>query len=378
MPLCARIIYLFLSSPLRLMSQIGLEVNELDTPVLLIDLDLMEKNISTMADFFKGKEAKLRAHTKVHRTPILAHKQLEAGAKGICCQKVAEAELMVASGIRDVMVTNEIVTPAKIDRIISLTKYADVSVPVDDISNAEALSRAAQGEGAELSVLVDVHMGSNRCGVEPGGPALKLAKAIQDLGGLRLMGLMGFEGHVSHVEPREKRRVEIERLEGLLVETKELIVRSGMEVAEISTGSTGTYDVSGRVPGVTEVQAGTYILMDSNYRRHVPEFDCALTVLETIISKPTEQRAVGDAGQMSINGSGNPIVVGMEGIKAVGVHAEHTVLEIEKPMKIDVGDKFEVIPPYLDGTVKLHQKFYGIRKDRVEAVWKILGRDSSK
>jgi len=378
MPLCARIKYLFLSSPLRPMSQIGLEVNELDTPALLIDLDLMEKNISTMADFFKGKEAKLRAHTKVHRTPILAHKQLEAGAKGICCQKVAEAELMVASGIRDVMVTNEIVTPAKINRLISLTNYADISVPVDDVSNAEALSRAAQREGAELSVLVDVHMGSNRCGVEPGEPALKLARSIQGLRGLRLMGLMGFEGHVSHMEPREKRRVEIERLEGLLVGTKELIERSGMEVAEISTGSTGTYDVSGVIPGVSEVQAGTYILMDSNYRRHVPEFDCALCVLSTVISKPSHDRAITDAGRMSISSPrGTPVVKGGEGVEVVGVHAENTILKTEKPAEMEIGDKVEVIPPYLDGTVKLHERFYGIRRGRVEAVWRILGRDTS-
>lgn len=363
--------------PIR-MTEIGLEKYEIDTPALLIDLDVMEKNIATMADYFRGKEAKLRAHTKVHRTPIIAHKQIEAGAKGVTCQKVGEAEVMAASGIKDILVSNEIVSPSKINRLVALSKYADVSAPVDNASVADAIARAARKMGVEFKLLVDVHMGSGRCGVEPGEPALKLARHIDGLEGVELMGLMGFEGHLSHMEPREKRRREIERHEGMLVDTKKLIEGAGMEATEISTGSTGTYDVSAVIPHVTEIQAGTYILMDANYHPHVPEFDCALTVLETIISKPTQKRAVGDAGQMSISGRGNPIVVGMEGIEAVGVHAEHTVLKMEKPMKIDVGDKFEVIPPYLDGTVKLHQNFYGIRKNRVEAVWKILGRDSSK
>ena len=360
------------------MDQIGIEIEEIDTPALLIDLDLMEKNISTMSAFFKGKEAKLRAHTKVHRTPVIAHKQLDAGAKGICCQKVAEAEVMAAAGIKDIMVTNQIVTPAKIKRLIALSKYAHVSVPVDSLENAKELSKAARREGVELDVLVDIHMGSKRCGVEPGKPAVKLAKSIKRLKGLRLMGLMGFEGHVSWMEPREKRRKEIERLEGLLVETKSLIEKAGISVEEISTGSTGTYDVSGRIPGVTEVQAGTYILMDSEYHKHVPEFDCALSVLSTVISKPSDKRVVTDAGLMSISTvSGKPEVARKDGLEVYEVHAENTILEIKKPVKIRIGDKIELIPSYLDGTVNCHNRFYGIRKGKVEVVWDILGRGTS-
>lgn len=361
------------------MYRIGLEKDEIDTPALLIDLDLMEKNISTMANFFKGKKAKLRAHTKVHRTPILARKQVEAGAKGICCQKVGEAEVMAAGGIRDILVSNEIVTSSKINRLVALNKYADVSVPVDDASVAEALARAARRMGVETKTFVDVHMGSGRCGVEPGEPALKLARHIDGLEGLEFMGLMGFEGHLSHMEPREKRRKEIERHEVMLVDTKKLIEKAGIEVAEISTGSTGTYDVSAVIPGVTEIQAGTYVLMDANYHPHVPEFECALTVLSTVISRPSYDRAITDAGRMSISAPrGNPLVVGRESIEAVSVHAEHTILKMEKPVKLGIGDKVELIPPYLDGTVKLHERFYGIRNGKIEAVWKILGRDSSK
>jgi len=359
--------------------EVGLESEDIDTPALLIDLDKMEKNISTMANFFKGKTAKLRAHTKVHRTPIIAHKQIEAGAKGICCQKVAEAEIMVASGIKNIIVSNEIVTPSKIRRLIALTNYADIIVPIDAYHNAKALSKASLKQGKKLKVMVDIHMGSDRCGVEPGEPTLKLAKRIQQLKGLSLIGLMGFEGHVSSMQPREKRRTEIERLEGLLVDTKELLGKSGIEVYEISTGSTGTYDVSGTIPGITEIQAGTYILMASEYHKATPEFDCALSVITTIISKPSDERIITDAGRMSIYTMGKlPEVVGWRGLEPVSVHAENTILKKSGSVDIEVGDKIELIPPYLDGTVKLHDRFYAKRKGRIEAVWKILGRDSSK
>ncbi len=360
------------------MSEIGLEKNEIDTPALLIDLDLMEKNISKMSHFFADKKAKLRAHTKVHRTPILAHKQIRAGAKGICCQKLAEAEIMAASGINDIMVTNEIVTPKKINRLIALTKYADISVIVDNVINAEQLSKAALREGAKLNVLVDIHTGSNRCGVESGEPAFKLTKRITELKGLSFMGLMNFEGHLSSLEPRDRRKLEIEKSEGILLKTKEVLEKSGIEVREVSTGSTGTYDVSGVTPGVTEVQAGSYILMDAGYHPHTPEFDCALSVLSTVISRPSEYRVICDSGLMSMHAQKDSIMVsGRSDLRVGAINAENTRLEKDKPIDLSVGDQVEFIPSYLDGTVKLHEKFYGVRKGKVECIWNILGRDTS-
>src|SRR5208282_874700 len=275
----------------------------------------MERNISIMANFFRNKTARLRAHSKVHRVPIIAHKQIEAGAKGLCCQKVAEAEIMVAAGIKDIIVTNEIVTPAKIKRLVALARQVKIVVPIDSVSNAETLSGAAQKDGVELDVLVDVHLGSSRCGVEAGEPAAKLAMAVKSFKGLKLMGLMGFEGQVSWIEPREKRRIEIEKCESLLINSKNLIENAGIKVEEISTGSTGTYDVSGATPEITEVQAGTYVLMDSEYRKHVPEFSCALTVLSTVISKPSDRRIVTDAGLMSISVAAGKPEIGVENLQ---------------------------------------------------------------
>jgi len=338
----------------------------------------MERNISIMADFFRNKLASLRAHSKVHRVPVIAHKQIEAGAKGLCCQKVAEAELMVATGIKDIIVTNEIVAPAKIKRLIALAKQARICVPIDSLSNAESLSRAAQREGVELNALVDVHLGSNRCGVEPGEPTAKLAMVIKGLKGLNFLGLMGFEGQLSAIEPREERRIEIEKYESLLINSKKQIENAGIKVQEISTGSTGTYDVSGATPEITEVQAGTYVLMDSEYHKHVQEFSCALTVLSTVISKPSDQRVVTDAGLMSIStAQGKPEMIGNESLEVEELHAENTVLRVTGPSKVKVEDRIEFIPSYLDGTVNYHSKIYGVRKERVETIWNTLGRGTS-
>jgi D-serine deaminase-like pyridoxal phosphate-dependent protein len=357
------------------MNEIGITKDDMDTPALLADLDLIDNNILTMADYLR--KTKLRAHTKVHRVPFLAHKQLKAGAKGICCQKVSEAEVMVAAGIKDVMVTNEIVTTQKIMRLAALAKNANISVPIDNESNAQRLSTAAEEEGVELNVVVDVHLGSQRCGVEPGEPALKLAQSIRGLKGLTLMGLMGFEGHLSWIEPRDKRRAEIEKTESLLLTTKKLIENSGIHVEHISAGSTGTYDVSSNNPEITEVQAGSYLLMDAGYHKHVPEFNTALTVLSTIISRPSDERAITDAGLMSINRAfGEPQIVGRDDVEVHELHAENTILKTNRQNSISIGDKIELVPPYLDGTVNCHRKIYALRKGRVQAIWN-TSRDTS-
>jgi len=359
------------------MNEIGVSKEELDTPTLLADLDLVEKNILRMADYLRPRKTKLRAHTKVHRIPFLAHKQLTAGAVGVCCQKVSEAEVMVAAGVNDVIVTNEIVTPQKIKRLVALAKSATVSLPLDNEHNAQLISRIASEEEAHVGVFVDVHMGSQRCGVEPGEPALKLARSVSGLKGLRLKGLMGFEGHLSWIEPREKRRTEVEKAETLLVKTKTLIENSGIHVENISTGSTGTYDVTTNNPEITELQAGTYVLMDGEYHKHVPEFECALTVLATVISRPDDGRAITDAGLMSISTAlGKPQVTKRDDIEVQQLHAENTILRTKSQSKITIGDKIELIPSYLDGTMNCYRQVYATRHGRVESTWK-TSRDTS-
>jgi len=360
------------------MNEIGSKKEDLDTPALLIDLPLMEKNLTKMAGFVKGKRAKLRPHTKVHRTPILARKQLEAGAIGICCQKVRQAEIMAEGGIRDIFVPNIVATPSKIDRLASLAKYANTTVLVDDPSNAEQLSKSTQKRGSTLNVLVDVHVGSERFGVEPGEAAMKLATQVKSLKGLKFQGLMANIGFLSYTEPRDERRVRAAKAEAALVETKRLLEKSGVKVERLSSGSTGTYDVSINNPEIDEIRPGSYLLMDRNYHDHVPEFECALRVLGTVISTRPQGIAVLDVGMASLSiEHGVPALVEAEGLEVYQVHAENMLLKTKKPSIVKVGEKIEVIPSYLDGTVVRHERFYGMRDGQVEAIWNILGRNAS-
>jgi D-serine deaminase-like pyridoxal phosphate-dependent protein len=366
------------------MNETGTEKEEMDTPALLIDLDVMEKNISAMARFFKGKKASLWPHIKVHRTPMLAHKQVESGAGGICCQKVRQAEIMAESGIRNILLTNIVATPSKVERLVMLAKHSDILAVVDDPANAELLSKTASKLEVDMNVLADVNVrGAKRFGVEPGEPALKLAKQIVALRGLSLRGLMGNVGDLSNIEPRDERRKQVDKSISLLLDTKKLIERSGIRIEEISTGSTGTYDVCAEYPDVTQVRAGSYILMDHPYHDHVPEFDCALTVLSTVISKHPDGILVLDAGMMSISSAyGNPKIVPSETLEAHSVellelHSENALLKIKKPTRIEVGDKVELVPSYLDATLIRHETFCGMRKGQVELIGVTMSRNAS-
>jgi 3-hydroxy-D-aspartate aldolase len=365
------------------MNEIGTLKQEMDTPALLIDLDLMEKNMSTMANFFRGKKSVLRPHTKIHKTPILAKKQITMGAKGICCQKVGAAEIMVSSGIQNVLITNVVGTPSKVDRLVKLSRAADITVEVDDPSNCELISKAALKEGTTVNVLVDVQIGCGRFGADPGEPSLSLVKQVRSLKGLQFKGVMGVDACLAGIEPRSERNIRIQNAEGSLVDTKRLIERSGIQVQEVSTGATGTYDVSGTTPEVTEVEAGSYLLMDSYYHEHVPEFECALTLLTTVISKHPEGNVVLDAGKASISSAnGPPSLLPTEtfdpnNFQFYRLHAENSLLKRKNQAKIEVGDKVQLIPSYLDATVVRHERFYGMRRDRVEEIFPIIGMNAS-
>jgi D-serine deaminase-like pyridoxal phosphate-dependent protein len=354
----------------------GTYKEQLDTPILLIDLDVMESNIAKMADYFRGVDAELRPHTKTHKTPILAHKQIEAGAIGVTCAKLGEAEVMVAGGIRDVLIANEIVPHQKIARLVNLARHADVMVAVDDFRNVENLSQAAQGKGARLRVLIEVDIGMKRCGVPPGEPALRLAQKVSESKGLFFAGLMGYEGHTVTIPDFDERKRRTEEGLALLMETKELIERSGLEVGIVSGGGTGTYNITGQFPGMTEVQAGSYIFMDSSYRKVLKDFGCALTVLTTVISRPTRDRAIIDAGMKTVTKeSGLPEIKGIDGAELIHLSEEHGKLDLSNcDADLKPGDKLELIPSHGCTTINLHDRFYGIRDGRLESIWDIAGR----
>jgi len=354
----------------------GVKKQEIDTPALILDLKLLEHNIKVMSDFISGVRAELRPHVKAHRTPMIAHKQVEAGAKGITCAKVSEAEVMIESGLKDIFIANQIVGQKKIARLIRLAKKARVSVAVDSIENARSISRLASEGGMKVDVLIEVDIGTHRCGLKPGKPVLEFAKEILHLEGIRLRGLMGYEGFAgSIVDYEERKRACTEALE-LIIKTRDLLEDAGIDVEVVSLGSTGTYRISGSHPGVTEIRPGSYVLSSVKHKRIVPEFEVAFTLLSTVISRPSEDRAIIDAGRNSISyDQGLPLVKGLEGVELVKLYDEHGVLKIgNKEVELEVGDKIELIPTHPCTTVALHEKMFCIDEGILEDVWDIATR----
>ncbi len=356
---------------------LDIEADDIDTPALLIDLDAMERNISKMARFFETVDADLRPHSKTHKMPIIAHKQIAAGAKGICCQKLGEAEVMAAAGIDDILITNQVVGRCKVWRLANLSKHCNVIVALENLENAKELSKSAQRREVEVNFVVEVDVGIERCGVKPGEPALRFVQEILRLPGLRFRGLMGYEGPFFKITGWGERKKAAEERLKLLVETSALLRNSGIEHDIVSAGATGTYNITGVYPGITEVEAGSYVFMDTYYRRlEKVDFDLALSLLTTVISRPTEDRVVVDAGLKAItNEFGYPEVKGIKGVELRGISEEHGILRSTNPeRKLRVGDKMELYPSHCCTTVNLHDKAYGVRKGKLESVWRIEGR----
>ncbi len=358
-------------------SPVGFEKWDLDTPALMLDLDLLENNIARIAARCKVCGVRWRPHTKGNKTPAIAHKLLDAGAIGITCAKLGEAEVMAASGIKDILVANQVVGERKMARLTHLQRHADVMVAVDHPVHVNMISEAAQAVGVSVRVLVELDIGMGRCGVGPGKPALELAQRAQVAPGVVFSGLMGYEGQAMDLPDTQKEAACVEAIAHLAV-SRERIEASGIECPIVSAGGTGTLAYTPDCPGLTEIQAGGGIMMDTFYATAlgVRGLDHALSILATVVSRPAPDRAYIDAGRKTTTSQfGLPWVKGRDGIDVVGLSAEHGYLELkntDRPLRI--GDKIELISGYSDMTVFLHNQIYGIRNDRVEAVWDILGR----
>ncbi len=356
---------------------VGRRVEELDTPALLVDLDAFEHNLALMARFFAGRPSHLRPHTKTHKCPAIAHRQLAAGARGVTCAKVGEAEALAADGIDDILIANQVVGPIKIARLIALAGRARLTVAVDDAANIAELDRAARAAQVTLSVLVEVDIGMGRCGVQPGQAALTLAQQVAGCRGLHLAGIMGYEGHLVFTLDPEERRTRVEQALAPLLETKSLLERYGLPVETVSGGGTGTYDVTGSYPGMTEVQAGSYIFVDARYRQVRPEFRPALTLLTMVISRTQPGLLITDAGLKALSTEfGLPEVLGIPGAALKPLSEEHGKIALADPAACALrpGDKLQILPSHCCTTVNLHDVFYAVRGGLVEEVWPITGR----
>lgn len=357
---------------------LGAGKDALDTPCLCVDLDLMERNIGHMAGYCREHGVDWRPHEKCHKVPAIARKQIEAGAIGVTCAKVSEAEVMAAGGVRDILIANQIVGRQKWERLVGLCHWADPIVAVDDLAQAEPLAALAKEVGVAPRVILEVDIGLNRSGVAPVEPAVELAKRVGRLEGIRLVGIMGYEGHLLQVADPDEKRERISEAIGLLAEVKQGMLDAGLCCDIVSAGGTGSFHITATCPKVTEIQAGGGTYMDPFYRDHchVTGLEFALTVLATVTSRPAPDRAIIDAGRKTTNPDLQvPLVVGREGITVSSLSAEHGTLELDSSAdEPAIGDRLELVVGYGDFTTCLHDELYGFRNGRLEVVWPIAGR----
>ncbi|HLJ92497.1 MAG TPA: DSD1 family PLP-dependent enzyme [Gemmataceae bacterium] len=342
----------------------------LDTPQLLIDLDIVDSNLSRMMTALRDRPVGVRVHFKSLKCAGLARHLAEMGVQSFLCAKLSEAEVLAGAGFHDLFIANQVIGPAKLRRLTELARRAQVSVCVDDAGNVEELSRAAVSANVQIGVLVEVDIGMGRCGVEPGEPARALARQIQHRPGLRFVGLQGYDGHLQLVSnPAERRAKCLEGLEQLLA-TRRLIEEAGIPVAIVTGGGTGTWEFVGSHEGMTEIQPGSFVLMDSAYHAVRPEFGCALSILATVISR-RPQWYVLDAGSKAISRDfGTPVIKNRSQDRVVKLSEEHTKVETDDPA-IRVGDRLEVIPTHCCATMNLHRNCVAVRQGRIEAHWPI-------
>ncbi len=362
---------------------IGMHKMELDTPALLIDLDKMEANIQTMAAYFSTVNTMLRPHVKTHKTPIIAHKQIAAGALGVTCAKLGEAEAVVHAGIRDVLIANQIVGAQKIARLINLAKHSEIMVAVDNAQNVQAISEAASAKGTNIRMLVEVNIGMDRCGVETGETTLELANLIYKSSNVEFAGLMGYEGHTVAKPDKAERDTAAREAMQRLVDAKRYLEKHGVAVPIMSGGGTGTFNITGSIPEMTEIQAGSYVFMDSTYRNVEgigEHFECALSVLATVVSRPALNRIIVDTGLKVLTKEfGTPQPLDVTGLEMTGLSEEHGKMQIsDVDIRLNPGDKLEILPTHCCTTVNLHDRYYGIRNDIVESVWEIAARGKSQ
>ncbi len=358
----------------------GMKLDELDTPAVIIDLDLMEANINRLMQKLVGKVA-VRPHFKTIKSPELARKLIEAGAVGGCVAKISEAEVMAAGGIEDLLITTEIIGQPKLARLVTLLKeYPNLKLKgvVDSLSGATALNQALAANNLQLELYLDVNVGQNRTGLNP-GEVLEFAQKLRELPQLHLIGLHGYEGHLQHVPEQGEREKLCREAMQRLVRVAEELRKAGFDIQVVSTGGTGTAEICAAYPGVTEVQPGSFIFMDVAYRTALgPVYSNSLTILSTVLSRPVSNRAVIDAGLKSLStDSGMAEVKKLEGVKYRPGGDEHGILEwadTNQAITLEVGDRVEMIPSHIDTTINLHDFYYGYRSGQIETIWPISAR----
>lgn len=376
--------------PSRPPAEPGMPFDEIDTPALIVDLDQMDRNLAHMAERLSSFGAKLRPHAKTHKSPVIARKQMELGAVGLCCQKVGEAEVLVEGGVPDVLVSNQIWGRRKLDRLASLARQARISVCVDDVRNVDDLSASAVRAGATLNVLVELDVGGARCGVASTEAAVTLAKRIAGSEGLTFGGLQAYQGSAQHKRSVQEREEAIGAAADFTSQTIAALADAGLSCAIVGGAGTGTFEIEARTGIWNELQCGSYVFMDADYAKNrkadgrpIDEFGHALFVLATVMSSPVPTRAVVDAGHKALgNDSGFPSVWGIDGATYIRPSDEHGIVDLTDAgdgIALAPGSRVLLVPGHCDPTVNLYDWYVGVRgmhtpKAHCETVWPVAAR----
>jgi 3-hydroxy-D-aspartate aldolase len=366
-------------------SSVGMTISEVDTPALVIDLDALEANIARLQSAVSGGNVRLRPHSKTHKSTTIAHLQVVAGAIGVCCQKVAEAEIMANGGITDICVSNQVIGKSKIARLAALARRAKMSVCVDDARNVAELADAVGIFASNLDVLVELNVGMNRCGVDTPEQVVDLAKLIAKNPRLRFTGIQAYQGVAQHLRNYDERQNAIAVAVAKVSETKSLLARSGISCDVVAGAGTGTFEFELASGVYNEIQAGSYVFMDVDYGlnkghngQFFSPFDNSLFVLATVMSRTAPDRAIVDAGLKSFSmDAGLPRLVGHANAEYTRASDEHGKITITGPTNIEIGNKVMLIPGHCDPTVNLYDWFVCIRNNVVEGLWPVSARGAT-
>lgn len=349
-------------------------IADVPTPALLVDVATMERNIRRMAEFFSEGPSRLRPHFKAHKTPEIARRQLAAGScTGITCATVAEAE--VAAGFcDDILIANQVLGPGKAPRVAALANRIDIKVAVDSQATLQDIAAAANDADVTIGVLVEVAAGF-RCGVRPGEEALALARRVAETEGLTLRGVMGYEGHVVGIEDRTQREASAHQAMERVLSSVQLIRDAGLPCDIVSAGSTATFDITGRLDGITEIQAGSYVLMDTDYAKLDIPFEQAFSVLGTVLSRPNPALCIADCGHKSCTmDHGYPLVRSLKDARVIFLSDEHALITVHPASNVGPGDRIELWPSHIDPTINLHDVLYAVEGETVLDIWPVAAR----
>lgn len=356
----------------------GMREDEVDTPALIVDLDVMEANLDRMAAFCDEAGVKLRAHAKTHKSPVIAHWQMARGAAGQCVQKVGEAEVLAWGGVPDILVSNEVVSPIKLARLAALSKMAKVAVCADDPGAVALIEAAAEAGNCRLPVLVEIDVGTNRCGVASGPEAIALGKRIAASRHLVFGGIQAYDGVAQHLRQPEERQAHVGAAVEDVRRTVDGLKAAGIESPIIGGAGTGTFALEAASGVYNEIQAGSYLFMDADYGRNhpAPAFGQSLFVLSTVMSAARKGVAVVDCGHKGIAvDCGLPLLHDRPGVTYTGASDEHGKLVLDDSAdRLKIGERLRLVPGHCDPTVDRYDWYVGMRKGRVETVWPVAAR----